>query len=810
MNTLLQDFRYALRKLVQQPAYTIIAVLTLALGIGANTAIFSVVNAVLLRPLPYPEPDRIVYLSEVNGGTNSAIAFPDYIDWRNDAKSFEHLALSRTESRNLSGIAGREPERVSVSFVTANFFRVIGLNPQIGRTFTDDEDKPGAPALVVLSDRLWDRVFNRDPNIIGRAVTFHGQPFTVTGVMPREMDSPHGVDAWFSVMRRSANAAWQNRANHPMLFAWGRLKKGITVEQARSEIKTIAARLEKTYPETNAGTSGEVKPLLDNLLGNYRTSLTLLLCAVALVLLIACANLANLFAARGASRSREFAIRAAIGASRLGVVRQLLIESFCIALIGGALGLLFAIWGRDALVAFAPGNAPRFEGIGFDARVLGFTFLLASLTTILFGLWPAWQVAHADIQTALQAGSFGSSETKTARRSRDWLVIAEVALTLLLLSAAGLVLKSFAKMQSVALGFEPRGLLTARIDLPYTKYTDHEKVANFDNALLDGVRRLPGVQNAAVGANPPMLSGWQLNFLPEGAPPTDPSQQPSADSEVIAGDYFAALQTTLIRGRTFNAGDTKDSPPVVIIDQTLAETAFPKQDPLGKRLAIGGADGNSEDIILYEIVGVVAHMKLRGYDDVPAIPAFFFAETQTARTNQVLLVRASGNVKSLERSIREVINRVDPTQPVFDFRAMEERVAETWSTQRLLSFLLAIFAGLALLLAAVGLYGVLSYTALRRLREMAVRIAFGARPADIRGLVFGHGFRLFGVGIALGAIGVAGSAPVIRSFLFGVATADLQIFAAVGILLSLVTVLAAWLPAQRACRVNPIIALRAE
>src|SRR5436305_5282414 len=399
----MNDLRFAFRQLRKSPGFTIIAVLTLALGIGANSAIFSVVNAVLLRPLPYPQPKRLVYLHEVAGGTNTSIALPDYVDWRKDSKSFEHLSIARLESRNLSGIPGREPERISVAYVTANFFNVIGLNPQIGRTFTEDEDKPGAPSLVVLSDRLWNHAFNRDPNILGRAVSFHGQPSTVIGVMPPEMDSPQGVDAWFSLMRRSANPLWQNRANHPMFYGWGRLKNGVTVDQARSEIATIAVRLEKTYPETNAGTGADVKPLLDSLLGSYRTNLTLLLSAVALVLLIACANLANLFAARGASRSREFAIRAAIGASRARVIRQLLIESLCIALIGGAIGLLFAIWGRDALVAFAPSSAPRFQGIGFDARVLGFTFLLASLTTILFGLWPAWQVAHEDIQTALQA-----------------------------------------------------------------------------------------------------------------------------------------------------------------------------------------------------------------------------------------------------------------------------------------------------------------------------------------------------------------------------------------------------------------------
>ncbi len=575
-------------------------------------------------------------------------------------------------------------------------------------------------------------------------------------------------------------------------------------------MKTIAARLEKMYPATTAGTGVKVKPLLENLLGSYRTSLALLLGAVALVLLVACANLANLFAARGASRAREFAIRAAIGATRGRVIRQLLIESFTIAAIGGALGLLFANWGRDALIAFAPAGAPRFENIGFDFRVLAFTFLLASLTTILFGLWPAWQVARADIQVALQAGSFGSSETKTARRSRDWLVIVEVALTLLLLSAAGLVLKSFARMQSTALGFEPEGMLTTRIELPWTKYSDVKTILNFTNGLLDDVRHLPGVQSAAISSNPPMLSGWQLAFQPEGAPPTDPSQQPSADNEVVQGDYFATLQTNLIRGRTFNEHDGKDSPPVVVIDQTLAELTFKGQDPLGKRLLVDTESDSSNGPRLHEIIGVVPHLKFRGYDDATPTPAFFFPQAQVGRTNLVLLVRASGNVKRLEKSVREIITRLDPTQPVFDVRTMEERVAETWATHRLLSFLLAIFAGLALLLAAVGLYGVLAYTAFRRLREIAVRLALGARPAHIRGLVLGHGLRLFGIGIAVGALGVVASSNLIRSFLFGVTPLDPQIYLAVGLILSLVTILAAWIPARRACRVNPIVALRAE
>jgi putative ABC transport system permease protein len=806
----MNDIRYALRQLRKSPGFTIVAVLTLALGIGANSAIFSVVNHVLLRPLPYPHPDRLVYLNEVIGGTNTSIALPDYVDWRKDSKSFEHLAMSRLESRNLSGIAGREPERISVAYVTANFFSVIGLAPQIGRTFSEDEDKPGAPSLAVISDRLWDRTFHRDPQIVGRPMEFHGTPITVIGVMPPEMDSPHTVDAWFAVMRRANLPGWQNRANHPMFFGWGRLKEGVSVEQARGEIRAIAARIEKLYPATNAGVGADVRPLLDNLLGNYRTSLALLLGAVAVVLLIACANLANLLAVRGAARAREFAVRAAMGAGRGQIIRQLLIESFIIAAIGGALGLLFATWGRDALVAFAPAGAPRFEGIGFDWRVLAFTFLLATLTTILFGLWPAWQASRTDINVALQAGSHGSSETKSARRSRDWLVVVEVALTLLLLSAAGLVLKSFAKMQSTQLGFNPQQLLTVRVELPFTRYNEIQKILNFTTPLLDEVRKLPGVQSVALSSSPPMLSGWQLNYMPEGAPPTDPSQQPSADNEVVQGDYFAALGINILRGRTFNEHDIATSPKVVIIDQVLADLTFKGQDPIGKRILVDTESDSSEGPALHEIIGIVPHVKLRGYDDAIPTPVFFFPQTQVGRSSFVVHIRASGNVKRLEKPIRDIIGRLDPAQPVFDVRPMEERVAETWATQRLLTFLLTIFAGLALLLAAVGLYGVLAYSAARRLREIAVRLALGARPAHIRALVMGHGLRLFGVGIIVGALGVVASASLIRSFLFGVSPLDAQTYAVVGLILSVVTILAAWLPARRACRVNPIVALRAE
>src|SRR5947207_8474671 len=424
------------------------------------------------------------------------------------------------------------------------------------------------------------------------------------------------------------------------------------------------------YPATNAGVGIAVLPLLENLLGNYRTSLALLLGAVSLVLLIACANLANLLAARGATRAREFAIRAAMGAGRGQIIRQLLIESLAISAIGGGLGLVFAIWGRDALVAFAPVGAPRFEGIGFDGRVMAFTFSLAALTTVLFGLWPAWQAASGDIQVALQAGSFGSSETKTARRSRDWLVIVEVALTLLLLSAAGLVLKSFAKMQSAQLGFNPQQLLTVHVELPFTKYNELNKILTFTTPLLDEVRKLPGLQSAALSSNPPMLSGWQLNFMPDGAPPTDPSQQPATDNERVPGDYFAALGINLIRGRTFNEHDTAASPKVVIIDQTLADMTFKGQDPIGKRIMVDSESDSSDGPQLHEIIGIVPHIKMRGYDDVIPTPSVFFPEAQVGRSSFVLHLRASGNVKRLEKPVRDIINRLDPSHPVSDVRTM--------------------------------------------------------------------------------------------------------------------------------------------
>src|SRR5438270_7385096 len=481
---LLQDLRYALRMLANQPAFTLIAVLTLALGIGANTAIFSIINSVLLRPLPYPNADRIIVLNESSGpGQDFSVALPDYFDWKKDNTVFEHLAVTHKESRNLSGIPGREAERVSCASVTLNFFKVIGLSPALGRIFSEDEDKVGAPPVAIISDHIWQRTFNRSPKVIGQSITLHDQSFTVIGVMPPEMTSPQDSDVWLSLMRRSNNPAWMDRSHHPMMYVWGRLKPGVTLDVARTEMKGIAARLEQVYPDTNKGETAVVTPLLENLVGKYRTNLNLLLGAVGLVLLIACANLANLFAARGAARSREFAIRAAVGASRGQIVKQLLIESYVAAIIGGALGFFIALWARDALSILAPQSASRFQDIPFDLPVLMFTLVVASITAVLFGLWPAWQSSRADVQLALKAGAQGSGDAPSAKRTRDWLVISQIALTLTLLIAAALVLKSFSRLHALSLGYEARGMLTARLEMPWRTYNTRAKIDLFAKTL---------------------------------------------------------------------------------------------------------------------------------------------------------------------------------------------------------------------------------------------------------------------------------------------------------------------------------------
>jgi putative ABC transport system permease protein len=782
----------------------------LALGIGANTAIFSIVNAVLLRPLPYPDADRIMVLNESSGpGQDYSVALPDYFDWRNDNTVFEHLAATHKESRNLSGIPGRDPERISCASVTRNFFNIVGLPPEIGRTFSEDEDTVGAPPVVVVSDRLWRRVFNADPSVLGRSIILHDQNYTVIGVMPPQVTSPQDSDVWLSMMRRSNNPAWMQRFIHPMIYVWGKLKPGVSVDQARVEMKTIAARLEKTYPDTNGQETAVVTPLLENLVGKYRINLTLLLGAVGLVLLIACANLANVFAARSAARAREFAIHAAVGATRGRIIRKLLLESFVIALLGGSLGFLMAVWVRNGLIALSPGDVSRFQQISFDLPVLVFTFLIASLTTVLFGLWPAWQASHANVQLALKTGLSGSGDPPSAKRARDWLVISEIALTLTLLVAAGLVLKSFSRLQSLSLGYEPRALFTARFELPWRKYNDRDKIVILANALLDKVRALPGVQNVAVSSNGPLMGGWQTGFWREENPRPSPSDMSNSDLEVVGGDYFSTLKVPLLRGRTFNDRDTKDSPRVIVIDQAMAEKYFPGEDPIGKRLGVNPGNDH-EDWVMSEIVGVVARMRFHAVDEMAPLPLIYCSLGQAQRTSLTLFVRSTMASAVLERSIRDAITSIDSSLPVFDVRPMSDRVRETWGAQRLLSFLFSFFAGLALVLATIGLYGLLAYTTLKRVPEIGIRLALGAHPAQIRALILSHGMRLLLIGSVIGLIAAFVLSRALQSVLFEVKGIDPRIYLGVGLILLGATLLAAWIPARRASRVDPIVALHTE
>ena len=805
----MNDFRYAFRQLRKSPGFTLVAVLTLALGIGANTAIFSVIYAVLLRPLPYPAADRLAIVTETDANQPQiSVSFPDYVDWKRDNTSFEEIAISRRESFNLSGLQGRAPEQISGAIVTANFFKVIGLTPQLGRVFTAEEDRVGGPLLAVISDRLWQRIFARDPNVLGRAVNFGNQPYTVIGVMPPEMSSPRTVEVWFPVMRRTDDLAWQTRDNHPGLFGWARLKNGVTMEKALAELKQIAARLSKQYPDSNASVSVTVTPLLENQVGEYRASLALLLGAVALVLLIACANLANLLAGRGATRAREFAVRAAVGASRWQIIRQLLIESVVLALLGGSLGLGLAAWGRDLLIALSPTDVPRFQDLPLNGWVLVFTLALSCVSALLFGLWPAWHASRTDIQLALKSGGYASSETPGARRSRDLLVIAEVALTLMLLSSAGLVLKSFAKARGLGLGFDPHLLLSARVDLPEPTYSDPSKLLNFSDRLMEKLSALPGVESTALASNPPLMTGWQTSFLPEGEPEPKPGQMPSAEMSVVTPNFFHTLKTPLLRGRTFEAGDTKEVAPVMIIDQLLADRYFPGQSAVGKRIRMSTGEKGAKEY--RTIVGVVPHLKVYGFDEVTVLPQAYLPMTQQPQTGLVVLLRTSLAPKSFEKPVREIVASLDPAQPAFEFRTMQERVEETWATPRLMSFLLLCFAVLALTLAVVGLYGVMAFHGLRRMREIGVRLALGAMPSQIRAMMLRQGMRLLGSGLILGFVGAFAVSRVIRSLLFGVSANDPLIYAVVSLVLACAAFLACWVPARRASRVDPMITLRAE
>ncbi|PYS88844.1 MAG: hypothetical protein DMF64_19445 [Acidobacteria bacterium] len=816
MNNLWQDIRFGMRLLWKSPGFTLVTILALALGIGANSAIFSVVNGVLLRPLPFKTADRLVFLSEWSQQVpGMSVSYPNYQDWRDQSTVFEQLAAFRSAGYILTG-AG-DPERLSAREVSASFFPALGVTPALGRNFTAEEDKPGASRTVVISQGLWQRRFGGNPNVVGQAVTLNNQSFTVVGVLPQTFEWQSPVDL-FVPIENSLGDDLQARDNHPGIYLIGTLKNGVTVEQARAELTTITARLAQQYPKTNAGNGFTLAKLQDRATEDIRAALLVVLAAVGFVLLIACANVANLLLARAATRAKEIAIRTALGAGRWRIVRQLLTESILLALAGGALGLLFAMWGVDALRAVIPDEVPRLlvASIRLDTRVLLFTLVVSAVTGVLFGLAPAIQISKANLNEALKEG--GRSATGGAHRNyvRSLLVVSEVALSLLLLVGAGLLMQSFLNLQRADIGFDPDHVLTLRISLPEARYTENAQIENFYRALLQRVEHLPGVEYAGLTRGLPMSGGIESGITIEGHEVTDRKDTIVAVNLTVTPDYFRAMEIPLIKGRYFTDQDKTDAPPVVLIDEMLAARYFAGQDPIGKRIRLGGPDANFPWM---QVVGVVKHVKHYGPDEEgrgeiyrPYFQLLNMPNVPGARFNNsmVLAVRTTNEPTSLTGAIRNAVLEIDKDQPISQVQPMTQIVASAVSSQKFATWLLAIFATVALLLAALGLYGVMAYSVTQRTHEIGIRIALGAAQRDVLQLIVGHGMRLTLIGVAIGLVGSFVITRLMKSLLYGVSAADPFTYGGVALLLALVALVACLIPARRAMKVDPMVALRYE
>ena len=813
MRNLLQDIRYGLRILWKSPGFALVTILALAIGIGANTAIFSIVNGVLLRPLPFKTADRLVFLSEWSQQVpDMSVSYPNYQDWRDQSTVFEQLAAFRSAGYILTG-AG-DPERLTAREVSASFFPALGVTPALGRNFSSDEDKPGANRTVILSYGLWQRRFGGNPNIIGQAITLNNQSYTVVGVLPQTFEWQAPVDL-FVPIETGLGADLQVRDDHPGIYLIGTLKDGVTVEQARAELTTITSRLAQQYPKTNAGNGFAITKLQDRATQDIRAALLVVLAAVGFMLLIACANVANLLLARAATRAKGIAIRTALGAGRWRIIRQLLTESILLALAGGALGLLFAIWGVDALRAFIPDEVPRLlvTSIHLDTRVLLFTLIVSIVTGLIFGLAPALQVSKSNLNEALKEG--GRSATAGARRNyvRSLLVVSEVAISLLLLVGAGLLMKSFLNLQRADIGFNPDHVLTTRISLPEARYKENAQIENFYRALLQRVQNLPGVQYAGLTRGLPMSGGIESGITIEGHEVTDRKDTIVAVNLTVSPDYFRAMEIPLIKGRYFTDQDKTGSPDVVLIDEMLASRYFANTDPIGKRIRLGGMDNNFPWM---QIVGVVKHVKHYGPDEEGRVeiyrPYFQLPNIPDARfgNSMTLAVRTTGEPTSLTGSIRNAVLEIDKDQPISQVQPMTQIVASSVSSQKFATWLLAIFAAVALLLAALGLYGVMVYSVTQRTHEIGIRMALGAGARDVLKLIIGHGMTLTLIGVAAGLAAAFALTRLMSSLLFGVSATDPLTFMSITLFLLVVALLACYLPARRATKVDPMVALRYE
>jgi putative ABC transport system permease protein len=814
---MLTDLRYAIRMLIKSPAFSIIAIVALALGIGANTAIFSVVNAVLLRPLPYPESDKLVLLREKMPTFESgSVSYPNYLDWRAAQRSFTDLALYRRDSINLSSRDGNTPpERNAGGVMTWNMMRIVGLKPIFGRDFTEAEDVPGGPKVALISEGLWRRRFGASKNVLGQQLMVDAVPRTILGVLPNEMRVMRTAAVYLPLGDLRAEKDVLQRDNHPGFSTLGRLRPGVSLKQARADLDLIAHELTRKYPGSNTGRTVNALTLLDAGVRDYRQNLALLLVAVVCVLLIACANVANLQLARALSRGKELAVRTAMGASRWRLMRLVLIESAVLGLVGGTVGLLIAIWSLDAIHALGPPQSLRFQETRIDLLTLGYASAIALLCGIIVGVWPAWRVSRlASLSGVLhEAGTRTGSDSAGRQRARGALVVTQVALALVLLAGAGLTLKSFWNSQNASLGFEPGGILTMTLSLPQARYDSNEKVANFHAQLIQRIEALPGVVAAAIGENVPFdNSEWDSSFHITSTPPSIPGQEPSAEVNVISPDYFKVMKMPILRGRTFGPEERPKQPRSIIIDDSLALRYFPNQNPIGQH--IDDNQSNDEHPPPLTIVGVVPHVR----SDVPGeefdrlkLPQMYFCAAQFARYENSLLVRvARGDPAKFAPAIVHEVQSIDPEQPVADISTMEKNISESLATRRLTMTLLGSFAALALVLASVGLYGVMALSVTQRTREFGIRLALGAPRQDVFRLALGRGLLLVGIGLVLGLLGALGAGRALTSLLYNVGSLDPVALLTAIVALAVVALLACWFPARRATRVDPIVALRYE
>jgi putative ABC transport system permease protein len=810
MSTLLKDIRYAFRMLRKEPGFTAIAIIALALGIGANTAIFSIVNAVLLRPLPYADPGQLVMVwmdYRVGGNKEDVHSFPSYVDYRDGNTTFATMAGYTETSMNLTGTG--EPERIFGASTTASFFDVMGVQPLLGRVISPEETTQGNHRVVVLSHGLWQRRFGGDRGIVGNDIQVNGENRTVIGVMPPGFRFPEKTTDFWVPLAIPPEVQAQRAAY--WLTIIGRLKPGVTVEQARPEMEAIAQRLETQYPEANANTGVNLVSLRDQTVGRVRPALYVLLGAVLLVLLIACANVANLLLSRAAAREREFAIRSAVGAGRAQIVRQLLVESMVLGFLAAAVGTALAVFGLDALKALLPADMPRVDQINVDGRVLAFTLGVSFLTACAFGLVPALQASKPKLaETLKEAGGRGGSHGVRSRQVRRALVIAEVALAIMLLVGAGLLIKSFNRLQAVDLGFRTDRTLTMDLQLPSSKYAEAPARRAFHERLLERLQNVPGVEGAAATTSI-LLSNTPTSglFNIEGRPAARAGERIEVTIDSVTPDYHRLMGTALLKGRAFAEQDGPDAPRVVIINDNFARRFFPGEDPIGKRMNYGDQPDETQNP-WRTIVGVVADTRRNGFDREPRPESYIPLAQRPSGAVTYVIRTTSAEPTAIATAVRHAVRQIDPDQPISAMKTMEQLMQETTAQQRLNTILLGVFAALALLLAAVGIFGVMNYSVTQRTHEIGIRVALGAQKGDVLKLVVGQGMVLAFVGVVVGLFGAFALSRMLGSMLYGVSATDPLVFLGVALLLALVAIVACYIPAVRAARVHPTVALREE